>query len=76
MNKRGLALAPEALEVESELISTKYLILMPFNLSGALAVFDALVRPRLLLPNLTVQGPFLQAGCHCALFISPVLRPR
>ncbi|KAF8531599.1 mitochondrial PGP phosphatase-domain-containing protein [Gautieria morchelliformis] len=28
---------------------------MPFNLAGTLAVFHALVRPRLIIPNLTVQ---------------------
>jgi len=29
---------------------------MPFNLSGTLAVFHALVRPRLIIPNLVVEG--------------------
>ena len=29
---------------------------MPFNLSGTLAVFHALVRPGLIFPNLIVQG--------------------
>lgn len=52
-SSKGLAPVPD-----SDLACCVDHVIMPFNLSGSLAVFHALVRPRLIIPNLIVQGAY------------------